>query len=111
MGKKKAQAHHTATYFHTRHVSIQLNCIRNPAGLLACPSVPEIARAVLTSGPRYYSGSASCVDTWCIVIFIIYILSIYFRSPGDPGKEISSSIHFLSFVYNFLSICETKTWC
>ena len=39
-----------------------IHCIRNPAGFLACHSVPvmAIARAVPTGGPRYYSGSASC---------------------------------------------------
>ena len=30
MGKNKAQAHHTSTYFHTRRVSIELSCFRNP---------------------------------------------------------------------------------
>ena len=63
MVKNKALAHHTSTFFsHTSGVSIQLNCIRNPAGFLAYPSVPviAIARAVPTGGPRYYSSSASC---------------------------------------------------
>ena len=31
MGKSKAQAHHTSTYFHMRRVSISLSCFRNPA--------------------------------------------------------------------------------
>ena len=30
MGKNKAQAHHTSTYFHTRRVSIKLSCFRSP---------------------------------------------------------------------------------
>ena len=30
MGQNKAQAHHTSTYFHTRRVSIELSCFRNP---------------------------------------------------------------------------------
>ena len=29
MGKSKALAHHTSTYFHTRRVSIQLSCFRS----------------------------------------------------------------------------------
>ena len=30
MGKNKASAHHTSTYFHTRRVSISLSCFRSP---------------------------------------------------------------------------------
>ena len=38
-----------------------LDCVRNPAGFLACPSVPAIAiaPAVPTGGLRHYSSSAS----------------------------------------------------
>ena len=68
MGKNKAYAYHTCTYFHTCRVSIKLVCIRNPAGFLACPSVPVIAkaRAVPTGGPRYYSGSLRC---WTLPVY------------------------------------------
>ena len=49
-GKINLKAHHTPAYSHARRVSIHLNCVRNPAGFLACPSVPviAIARAVLS---------------------------------------------------------------
>ena len=41
--------------FNTRRMSIYLDCVRDPAVFLACPSVPAIAiaRAVPTGGPRY----------------------------------------------------------
>ena len=48
-------------FIHTSYV----DRIRNPAGFLACPSVPAIAiaRAVPTGGPRYTSagGSRRCI--------------------------------------------------
>ena len=47
MGKNKAQAHHTSTYFHARCVSIKLSCFRNPA----------LAGASFWS---HYSHSVSC---------------------------------------------------
>ena len=49
MGQNKSQAHHTSTYFHRRRVSIKLNCIRNPALLIAKVSFGS-----------YLSDSVSC---------------------------------------------------
>ena len=68
--------HHTSTYFHTCRVSILLNGLRNPAGFLACPSVPTIAiaSAVPTGGPRYYSDSAS---------FFFFFSRFYFPASGQ----------------------------
>ena len=51
MGKNKALAHHTSTYFHTRRVSIQLHCFRSPT----------LAGAPFGSHCRY---SVSCPYQW-----------------------------------------------
>ena len=70
MGKNKAQAHHTSTYFRTRRVSIELGCLHNPAGFLACPSVPAItiiARAVsLPAVPGTTPAAQAAVVHGCV---------------------------------------------
>ena len=51
MGKNKALAHHTSTYFHTRRMLIQLSCFRSPtlAGApfgshyITIPAVPRFS--------------------------------------------------------------------
>ena len=51
MGENNALAHHTSTYFHTRRVSIELNCFRSPT----------LAGAPFGSHCRY---SVSCPYQW-----------------------------------------------
>ena len=51
LGKNKALAHHTSTYFHTRRVSISLSCFRSPT----------LAGAPFGSHCRY---SVSCPYQW-----------------------------------------------
>ena len=81
--------HHTSTYFHTCSVSILLNCLRNPAGFLACPSVPTIAiaSAVTTGGPRYYSDSASF-----FFLFLTLLLSSFWTSRGHRCRPFSPPV-------------------
>ena len=62
--EKKAQAHHTSTNFHTRRVSILLNCIRNPA----LASVSFISRD---------SYSASCSYRWFPLLLRQRKLTLY----------------------------------
>ena len=62
--------HHTSpTYFRSRCVSIQLDCIRNPAGFQARPSVLviAIARAVPAGGFDYYILS---IVTPVLIVFL-----------------------------------------
>ena len=51
MGKNKALAHHTCTYFHTRRVSVSVSCFRSPT----------LAGAPFGSHRRY---SVSCHYQW-----------------------------------------------
>ena len=50
MGKNKALAHHTSTYFHTRRVSIQLSCFRSPT-LAGAPFGSRFYRSLYVSRP------------------------------------------------------------
>ena len=89
MGKNKALAHLTSTYFHTRRVSIQLSCFRSPtlAGLLLSlssinSSVRLCAFALFwlqfSGGPSfflfYYRSYVVCalvcvLESWCLFVY------------------------------------------
>ena len=63
MGKNKALAHHTSTYFRTRRVSILLSCFRSPT----------LAGAPFGSHCRY---SVSCPYQWSWLLTFLFWCSV-----------------------------------
>ena len=90
MGKNKALAHHTSTYFHTRRVSIELSCFRSPT----------LAGAPFGSHRRY---SVSCPYQWPSLQPRQRKLSYIVANTGGRGRwTLSSQLTAAQFVESAL---------
>ena len=104
MGKNKALAYHTSTYFHTRRVSIKLSCFRSPT----------LAGAPFGSHRRY---SVSCPYQWSPLqprqhSKKIYLLLFVIGGVGDTRSNLSCEIRgTCCLVVAFFCVCGFRCCC